>query len=70
MSKLPRTEDLSRAGEGYDPARVEEAFSAFPETMEVFLDRLAAEYGGARGYLRDRGVTAEELHRLSEALVE
>ncbi len=51
-------------------AMPEEAFSAFPETMEVFLDRLAAEYGGARGYLRDRGVTAEELHRLAEALVE
>lgn len=50
-------------------AMPEETFSAFPETMEIFLDRLAAEYGGAHGYLQSRGVTADELHRLVDALV-
>ncbi|WP_234401967.1 tyrosine-protein phosphatase [Thermobifida halotolerans] len=51
-------------------AMPEETFSAFPDTMEVFLDRLDADHGGARGYLVDRGVTTEELRRLTDALVE
>ena len=42
MSKLPQTEDLPRAGEGYDPARVEEAFSAFAERVQE-LEAVAGE---------------------------
>ena len=42
MSKLPQTEDQPRAGEGYDPARVEEAFSAFAERVQE-LEAVAGE---------------------------
>ena len=51
MSKLPRTEDLPRAGEGYDPARVEEAFSAFAERvreLEAVAGELRAELRSLR----------------------
>lgn len=51
-------------------AMPEETFSAFPETMEIFLDRLTAEYGGAHGYLEGCGATPKDLDRLVEALVE
>lgn len=42
MSKLPQTEDLSQAREGYDPARVEEAFAVFGERVRE-LESVAAE---------------------------
>ena len=42
MSKLPQTEDLPRAGEGYDAARVEEAFNAFAERVQE-LEAVAGE---------------------------
>ena len=42
MRKLPQTEDLPRAGEGYDPARGEEAFSAFAERVQE-LEAVAGE---------------------------
>jgi hypothetical protein len=42
MSKLPETTDLPHAGEGYDPARVEEAFAAFGERVRE-LEAVAAE---------------------------
>ena len=42
MSKLPRTHDLPRRGEGYDPARVEEAFAAFADRVRE-LEAVAAE---------------------------
>jgi hypothetical protein len=51
MSKLPQTEDLPRAGEGYDPARVEEAFSAFAERvreLETVAGELRAELRSLR----------------------
>lgn len=38
MSKLPQTDDLPQAGEGYDPARVEEAFAAFAERVRELED--------------------------------
>lgn len=44
MSELPRIEDLPRVEEGYDPARVEQAFELFAErlrSLEEKLDRLA-----------------------------
>jgi hypothetical protein len=51
MSKLPRTDDLPRAGEGYDAARVEEAFSAFAERvreLEAVAGELRAELQSLR----------------------
>ncbi len=55
MSKLPQTDDPSRdlpqAGEGYDPARVEEAFSAFAERvreLEAVAGELRAELHSLR----------------------
>lgn len=42
MSKLPRTRDLPHADEGYDPARVEEAFAAFAERVRE-LESVAGE---------------------------
>lgn len=42
MSELPRTDDLPRAEEGYDPARVEEAFSSFAARVHD-LEEVASE---------------------------
>ena len=42
MSELPRTDDLPRSGDGFDPARVEEAFSSFAERVRE-LESLAVE---------------------------
>ncbi|MHB1242622.1 MAG: hypothetical protein ACYC1P_04375 [Gaiellaceae bacterium] len=42
MSKLPQTRDLPHADEGYDPARVEEAFAAFAERVRE-LESVAGE---------------------------
>ena len=47
----------------------EEGLTAEPASMEIFLDRLDGEHGGARSYLTDRGVEAEVLKRLEEALL-
>lgn len=42
MSKLPQTDELPRAGEGYDAARVEEAFTAFADRVRE-LEEVAGE---------------------------
>jgi hypothetical protein len=42
MSKLPQTDDLPRAGEGYDAARVEEAFNAFADRVRE-LEEVAGD---------------------------
>ena len=42
MSELPRTDDLPRTEEGYDPLRVEEAFTSFAERVHE-LEEVAAE---------------------------
>lgn len=42
MSELPRTDDLPHSAEGYEPARVEEAFSEFAERVRE-LESVAAE---------------------------
>jgi hypothetical protein len=44
VTELPRIEDLPRAPEGYDPARVEQAFETFAErlrSLEAKVDALA-----------------------------
>ena len=41
MSKLPQTGDLPRSAEGYEPARVEEAFAAFADRVRE-LETVAA----------------------------
>jgi protein tyrosine/serine phosphatase len=43
---------------------------ARPETIAAVLDRLADRYGGARSYLRARGLRDEDLARLRDRLVE
>jgi len=51
MSKLPRTDDLPRAVEGYDADRVEEAFSAFADRvreLEAVAGELRAELQSLR----------------------
>lgn len=51
MSKLPRTDDLPRTSEGYDAARVEEAFSAFADRvreLEAVAGELRAELQSLR----------------------
>lgn len=51
MSKLPQTDDLPRSGEGYDAARVEEAFNAFADRvreLEAVAGDLRAELGSLR----------------------
>lgn len=42
MSELPRTDDLPRTEEGYDPLRVEEAFSSFGDRVRE-LESVAVE---------------------------
>lgn len=42
MSELPRTDDLPRSDDGFDPARVEEAFSSFAERVRE-LESVARE---------------------------
>jgi hypothetical protein len=42
MSKLPQADELPHAEEGYDPARVEEAFAAFAERVRE-LESVAVE---------------------------
>ena len=55
MSKLPQTDDLPQASEGYDPARVEEAFAAFADRVRE-LETVAAELRSELHSLRaDRG---------------
>jgi len=49
MSELPRTDDLPRSDDGFDPARVEEAFTSFAERVR----ELEAVAGELRAELRD-----------------
>ncbi len=49
MSELPRTDDLPRSDDGFDPARVEEAFASFAERVRE-LESVAVEL---RAELRD-----------------
>ncbi|MDX6398706.1 MAG: hypothetical protein QOJ43_2114 [Gaiellaceae bacterium] len=42
MRKLPQTDDLPHAAEGYEPARVDEAFAAFAERVRE-LESVASE---------------------------
>jgi protein-tyrosine phosphatase len=47
----------------------EEGLTADPASMEIFLDRLEREYGGARTYLHDHGVDAAVLKGMEETLL-
>jgi hypothetical protein len=51
VSELPRTDELPRTEEGYDPARVEEAFAAFGDRvrdLEEVANELRAELRSLR----------------------
>ena len=41
-----------------------------PKTMDVTLDLLDAKYGGVQGYLRDTGITDDQLTAIKEAMTE
>jgi hypothetical protein len=59
MSELPRTDDLPRTQDGYDAARVEEAFSAFAARVHD-LEDVAAELRDELRALRARAVPYDE----------
>ena len=59
MRKLPQTDELPHAEEGYDPARVEEAFAAFADRvheLESVASELRSELKAVRAE-RDRART-------------
>lgn len=59
MSELPRTDDLPRSDDGFDPARVEEAFSSFAERVRE-LESVAGELRSELRALRaERGSDRE-----------
>jgi hypothetical protein len=60
MRKLPRTDDLPHAAEGYEPARVEEAFAEFAERVRE-LESVASELRGELQSLRARRSTPASL---------
>ena len=41
-----------------------------PHSMRITLDYLDANYGGVEGYLRDTGITEEQLAAIREAMIE
>jgi hypothetical protein len=59
MSDLPQADELPRAAEGYDPARVEEAFAAFGERVRE-LEHVAAELRGELKALRAHRAAEDE----------
>ncbi len=60
MSELPRTDDLPRAEDGYDAARVEDAFSAFAARVHD-LEEVAAELRDeVRALRNERGVPPDD----------
>jgi protein-tyrosine phosphatase len=58
------------AAAGGDPARLERLLSCYPEDMLRFLTYLDEWYGGAARYLRDLGLSAAQLERLRDRLVD
>ena len=64
MSELPRTDELPRTAEGYDAARVEEAFSAFADRvreLEAVAGELRAELQALRAE-RSQPVSLDDEH--------
>ena len=59
MSDLPQADELPRSAEGYDPARVEEAFATFGERVRE-LERVAAELHGELKALRAHRAAEDE----------
>src|SRR5829696_1684628 len=57
MSELPRTADLPRTDEGFDPLRVEEAFASFGDRVRE-LESVAAELRAELRSLRAERVAA------------
>jgi hypothetical protein len=51
MTELPQADELPRAADGYDPARVEEAFASFADRVRE-LEAVAAELRGELRALR------------------
>ena len=62
MSKLPRTDELPQIEEGYDPARVEEAFAAFAERVRE-LESVASELRAELRSLRSERAAPTPRHQ-------
>ena len=63
MSKLPQTDELPHADEGFDPARVEEAFTTFANRvreLESVASELRAELRSLRAERIDPGRSDDE----------
>jgi hypothetical protein len=66
MSELPGTHELPRSEEGYDPARVEEAFALFADRVRE-LEEVADELRGELRALRAERTTPPPPRRVAEA---
>ena len=62
MSKLPQTDELPHADEGFDPARVEEAFATFADRVRE-LESVASELRAELHSLRAERIRSEPLRR-------
>jgi len=63
MSKLPQTDELPHADEGFDPARVQEAFATFADRvreLESVASELRAELRSLRAERAAQGSFADE----------
>jgi protein-tyrosine phosphatase len=59
-----------RARPGLTDSEDNELFSALPGTMAGLFERLRADHGSAEAFVRHTGVTAAQIERLREALVD
>ena len=67
MTELPQADELPRAADGYDPARVEEAFASFADRVRE-LEAVAAELRGELRALRtERAPARDDEHWPAEA---
>ena len=66
MERLGEMASYGAAAAIYPP----EAWTAPPDVMARFLDEIDRRYGGVHALLRDHGVGAEEIQRLTDLLIE
>src|SRR5688572_14054834 len=70
LTPLPRVEDLPRAGEGFDPAKVEEAFNAFRRHVTALQAQLRVLQSAPRSAITEpsgHAVRMDALHLIRSA---